>query len=244
MTSVLYNDLRSKHVVVTGAASGIGAAIARAFGEQAARVSALDILPGPNVSDTLFHQHCDLRDPAAIEAAIANCRERFGPIDVLVNNAASDERHTLLDVDSARWDDLMAVNLKAAFLTARAVAAEMVPAAAGNIINISSNCFLLGLTGYPVYATAKAGLWGMTRSLARELGASGIRVNCLVPGWVATERQRNQWMTPEALAECLESQCLKEVIQPDDIASACLFLASSASRMITGQMIVVDGGRA
>ena len=137
----------------------------------------------------------------------------------------------------------MAVNLRAAHLAARAVASDMVAASKGAIINLSSNAFLLGLSGYPVYATAKAGLMGLTKALARELGVHGIRVNCLVPGWVMTERQKSLWVTPAALEDCLRAQCLKDEIEPDDIANACLFLASTVSRMMTGQMLVVDGGR-
>lgn len=245
MITVSYNDLRDKHVLVTGGASGIGASLVSAYRQQSARVSVLDIRPA-RASDahaTIHHVACDLRDARQIDAGVTECQEKFGPVDVLINNAADDSRHDLVDVDSARWDDMMAVNLKAAFLIARAVAAAMTTAGSGNIINISSNCFLLGLAGYPVYATAKAGLWGMTRALARELGTAGVRVNCLVPGWVATERQQQDWMTPEALTACLDSQCLKQVIVPEDIAQACLFLSSSASRMISGQMLIVDGGR-
>ncbi len=243
MTAISYNDLADKHVLVTGGASGIGEAIVTAFVGQRAKVSILDLINPETVADVAAFEQCDLRDPRQLESSVIKTRTRVGPIDILVNNAASDNRHSLSEVDSARWDDIIAINLRASFLTARAVSAEMVKAGSGNIVNISSNCFLLGLAGYPVYATAKAGLWGMTKALARELGSAGVRVNCLVPGWVATERQKSEWMTPDALADCLESQCIKQVIAPDDIAQACLFLTSDASRMITGQMLIVDGGR-
>lgn len=243
MITVSYNDLAGKHVLVTGGASGIGAAIVSAFHGQRAKVSILDLIDPDTASGAMAFERCDLRDPRQIESSTLKVYTRIGPIDVLINNAANDSRHTLSEIDSDRWDDLIAVNLRASFLTARAVSAGMVKVGSGNIINISSNCFLLGLAGYPVYATAKAGLWGMTKALARELGPGGVRVNCLAPGWVATERQKNEWMTPDALAECLDGQCIKRVIVPDDIAQACLFLASDASRMIAGQMLVVDGGR-
>lgn len=250
MIVAVYNDLVNKHVLVTGGASGIGAAIVSAFLEQRANVSVLDVEcprrldSGPEQRGRVVYEQCDLRDPAQIDASIAKVRSSLGAVEILVNNAARDERHAISEVDAERWDDLTALNLRAAFLVARAVSADMVKADAGNIVNISSNSFLLGLSGYATYVTAKAGLWGMTRALARELGVSEIRVNCLVPGWVATERQKREWMTPAALSECLEAQCLKQVIAPEDIAQACLFLASTASRMMTGQMLVVDGGRA
>jgi NAD(P)-dependent dehydrogenase (short-subunit alcohol dehydrogenase family) len=125
----------------------------------------------------------------------------------------------------------------------RLAARDMVGSGRGAIVNLSSNAFMLGLAGYPVYATAKAGLLGLTKALARELGIHGVRVNCLVPGWVMTDRQKRLWVTPEALKDCLEAQCLKSEIEPEDIADACLFLASNASRMMTGQTLVVDGGR-
>lgn len=249
--SATYSDLADRHVLVTGGASGIGAAIAEAFFGQGARVSFLDIvdpaealLALPGATARRGFERCDLRDPPTLEKAVKACRERFGGVEVLVNNAARDDRHTLAEADAALWDDLMAVNLRAAHLAARAVARDMVDAGRGAIINLSSNSFLLGLAGYPVYATAKAGLMGLTKVLARELGPHGVRVNGLAPGWVMTERQRRLWATPEALEACLEAQCLKREIEPEDIANACLFLASNASRMMTGQMLVVDGGRA
>jgi galactose dehydrogenase len=248
--SASYPDLADRHVLVTGGASGIGAAIAEAYLDQGARVSILDIaklcdalLAHPRAAEALNAEYCDLRDPADLESAVDACRAHFGAIHILVNNAACDDRHELEDADAALWDGLMAINLRAAHLATRTVARDMLVSGDGAIVNISSNAFLLGLTGYPVYATAKAGLMGLTKALARELGGNGIRVNCLVPGWVMTERQKDLWLTPEALEACLNAQSLKQTIEPQDIASACLFLTSDASRMMTGQMLVVDGGR-
>jgi len=245
-----YPDLAGRHAVVTGGANGIGAAIVAALHRQSARVTLLDIV-APTSPDTQLpgvpqpsYIECDLRKSTDIERSIESASAIGGPIDVLVNNAARDDRHTLEQADAALWDELSAVNLRAAFLSARAAARTMTTVQGGSIINISSNSFLLGLEGYPIYATAKAGLWGMTKALARELGGHGIRVNCLVPGWVMTERQKNRWVTPEALAACMAAQCLKTEILPLDIANACLFLASSASRMMSSQMLVIDGGRA
>lgn len=250
MDIAFYRDLAGKHALVTGGASGLGAAFAQAFQSQHTTVSILDLMdPQPELGEggrlgaTLGFERCDLRQPAAIEAGIAVSRERFGPIDILINNVARDDRHTLAETDSLLWDDLIAVNLRAAFLVTRAVVPDMIAAGTGAVVNVSSNCFLLGLGGYPAYVTAKAGIWGMTKALARELGPNGIRVNCMVPGWVMTERQRRLWVTPEAVDACLEAQCLRQTIAPVDIANACLFLASTVSRMMTGQMLVIDGGR-
>jgi NAD(P)-dependent dehydrogenase (short-subunit alcohol dehydrogenase family) len=250
LVSATYSDLAGRHVLVTGGASGIGAAIVTAFLGQDARVSILDIakpdkslLALPRAVAALGAECCDLRDPSALERAVDACRARFGAIDILVNNAARDDRHTLENADAMLWNDLMAINLRSAHLASRTVVHDMAAAGEGVIVNLSSNAFILGLTGYPVYATAKAGLMGLTKVLARELGVRGIRVNCLVPGWVMTERQKALWATPEALEECLGAQCLKQKIEPEDIANACLFLASHVSRMMTGQMLVVDGGR-
>ena len=245
-TEPRYVDIENRHVLVTGGASGIGASIVHEFRRQGAHVSILDILPPP--PDVLADQgirftRCDLRKPSELEAAVEARRESFGPIEILINNAAHDHRHSLSEADCALWDDLMAVNLRAAHLACRAVQDDMCTAGWGVIVNLSSNSFLLGLAGYPVYATAKAGLWGMTKALARELGGHNVRVNCLVPGWVMTERQRKEHVTPEALESCLNEQCLKEALEPKDIANGCLFLASDASRMMTGQMLVIDGGR-
>jgi NAD(P)-dependent dehydrogenase (short-subunit alcohol dehydrogenase family) len=243
MSAAVYPDLAGRHALVTGGSSGIGAAISAALLQQGARVAILDLLQPPPELANANYLRCDLRDPDAISSVVSLAMAEWGSFDILVNNAARDDRHTLAEVDSAMWDELMAVNLRSAFMTSRAVSAGMRRQGHGRIINLSSNSFLLGLAGYPVYATAKAGLWGMTKALARELGTAGIRVNCLIPGWVMTERQRERWVTPEALAECLAAQSIKEEIQPTDIADACLFLAADASRMMTGQMMIVDGGR-
>jgi NAD(P)-dependent dehydrogenase (short-subunit alcohol dehydrogenase family) len=243
MSAAVYPDLAGRHAIVTGGSSGIGAAIAAALLQQGARVAILDLQPPPPELANANYLRCDLRDPDAIATVVSLAMAEWGSFDILVNNAARDDRHTLAEVDSAMWDELMAVNLRSAFMTSRAVSAGMRRQGHGKIINLSSNSFLLGLAGYPVYATAKAGLWGMTKALARELGTAGIRVNCLIPGWVMTERQRERWVTPEALAECLAAQSIKEEIMPEDIADACLFLAADASRMMTGQMMIVDGGR-
>jgi len=170
--------------------------------------------------------------------------DAVGDIGVLVNNAARDDRHDLASLSAEAWDEAMNINLRPSFLTAQEILPQMRRRGGGAIINIGSNSALLGLAGYPAYVTAKAGLVGLTRALARELGPDGIRVNALIPGWVLTRRQTALWATSEAVATCLEQQALKRTITGEDIAHAALFLASNAAAMITGQSLVVDGGRA
>ena len=159
-----------------------------------------------------------------------------------MNNAANDQRHTTEDVTEAYWDRSQAINLKAYFFACQAVMAGMRSAGGGSIINFSSISYMMGNAGYPAYTTANAGINGLSRSLAREFGPDRIRVNALAPGWVLTEKQKDQWVTPEALAAHLDRQCLNDALEPADIVDAVLFLASGASRMMTGQMLVVDGG--
>lgn len=250
---VVFKDLEGASVFITGGGSGIGAALTEGFLVQGARVGFVGLDEAGNAAfcDRMEARHgarplfrrCDVRDVAALRTAIAEVREAHGPITVLVNNAARDTRHSLEELSVEDWDSSIATNLRPQFFTAQAVAADMRAAGAGAIVNLSSNSYMLGLAGYPAYVTAKAAIAGLTKALARELGPAGIRVNCLVPGWVMTERQKELWVTEEALAECLEQQALKETIEPEDMASACLFLASAASRMMSGQTLVVDGGR-
>jgi len=177
-----------------------------------------------------------------LEAAINQVRDRHGPITILVNNAASDNRHTLDELTVGDWDRIQNINLRPHFITARAATGDMRKAGGGAIINFSSISYMMGNVGYPGYVTAKAAITGLTRALARELGPDNVRVNAIMPGWVLTDRQRELWVTDEALAAHLDRQCLKAEIMPADIVSPTLFLASSASRMMTGQALVVDGG--
>ena len=250
----VFADLRDRAVLVTGGGSGIGAYLVHAFAMQGARVGFLSLPsdPGEALADAVasaggvrpLFVACDVRDVAALRDAAAQVAANCGPVDVLVNNAARDDRHTLDDLSADAWDASLSVNLRPHFFAAQAVAAGMRGAGQGSIINVGSNSALLGLSGYPAYVAAKGGIIGLTRALARELGPSGIRVNALVPGWVLTRRQKALWATPDAVASCLEQQCLKRSVEPEDIANAALFLASKASASITGQEIVVDGGRA
>jgi NAD(P)-dependent dehydrogenase (short-subunit alcohol dehydrogenase family) len=249
-----YEDLRGKVVFITGGGSGIGAYLTAAFAAQGARVAFVSLAEdaGEALCEAVeraagirpFFQPCDIRDVTALQHCMSHAIERFGNIGVLINNAARDDRHDLGSMTAADWDSSINTNLRPHYFTAQAAMPSMRAQGGGSIINVGSNSANLGLAGYPVYVTAKAGIVGLTRALARELGPSNIRVNTLVPGWVMTKRQKALWVTPEALAQCLAEQSLKHAIAGEDIADAALFLASAHARMITGQSLVVDGGRA
>lgn len=248
-----YRDLEGASIFITGGGSGIGAYFVHAFAEQGARVAFVSLTAdaGEALCDAVerkcglrpFYQSCDIRDVAALQVAIDAAAARHGAIDVLINNAARDTRHSVEDFSVADWDDSFATNLRPHFFTAQAVAKGMAAKGRGSIINVGSNSANLGLAGYPAYVAAKAGIVGLTKALARELGPKNIRVNALIPGWVMTQRQKKLWVTPEALAACLDEQALKSEISGEDVAQAALFLASSAAAMITGQSLIVDGGR-
>ena len=247
-------DLRGQHVFITGGASGIGAYLVDAFAAQGARVSFVSLAgdPGEDLCEAVERHRgmrplfvpCDVRDLQALESAMLRCAQVAGAVTILINNAARDDRHTLEALGADAWDNSLNVNLRPYFFTAQRAAPAMRAAGAGSIINIGSNSFDLGLAGYPAYITAKAGIVGLTRALARELGPDGIRVNSLIPGWVMTRRQQQLWATPQARAECLAQQSLKRHVDASDIAAAALFLASDSAAMVTGQSLIVDGGRA
>lgn len=250
--SAEYPSLRDLVVLVTGGGSGIGAAIVEEFALQGARVAFLDV--SDEASDGLVkdlharsaHEpiflHCDLLDIAALRNAIADIEKRLGSVRILVNNAASDDRHNFAEVTPEYWDNRMAVNLRHQFFAAQAVAPGMAAAGGGSIINMSSIAWMIPSTGLPAYVTAKAGIVGLTRTLARELGGSNIRVNCVSPGAIMTERQRRLWMTPEYLTEIMHRQSLKRELLPEEVARLVLFLAADDSAGITGQNFVIDGG--
>ncbi len=241
-----YPSLRGKVVLVTGGASGIGAEIVAQFAAQGARVAFLDFdaANGPKVAaatGALFLP-CDLRDIAALREAIAQAVTRLGAIQVLVNNAARDDRHGLDTVEPDYWDERMATNIRHMFFCAQAVAPAMRAAKVGAIINMGSVSWMKGQGGMPAYTTAKSAVRGLTRGLARDLGPDNIRVNEVVPGWVFTERQEALWATPEATARHLASQCIPRKVMPPDLARMVLWLAADDSAMVTGQYFVVDGG--
>ena len=249
MSGAIYPSLRDKRVVVTGGGSGIGAGIVEAFVRQGARVVFLDVAEDDSrrlaegLSDAphapVFHR-CDLTDIADLQAVFGRISAE-GPVDVLVNNAANDDRHTLAEVTPEYWDQRFAVNLRHLFFCAQAVVPGMKAAGGGAIINFGSISWHLGLPDLALYETAKAGIEGMTRALARELGPDEIRVTCVVPGNVKTPRQM-RWYTPEGEAEIVSQQCLKGRIEPAHVASMVLFLASDDARMCTGHEYWIDAG--
>ena len=244
-----FHDLAGRSVFITGGGSGIGAALTEGFVAAGARVAFVDKTESRALVDRLAVDHdaplfieADVTDIDALKGAMDQAAAAHGPISVLVNNAANDTRHTLDDFSVAEWDASIAVNLRPHFFSAQHVAPGMRAMGGGAIINFSSVSYMMGNGGYPAYATSKAAITGLTRSLARELGPANIRVNALMPGWVLTERQLVLWANPDDLAAHLQRQCLKEHLVPSDIVDPALFLASDASRMMTGQALVIDGG--
>ncbi len=254
MTSVAhatYPDLAGRTVFVSGGGSGIGAGFVRHFAGQGARVAFIDVADAPSGAlqeelgpDRVRFAHCDVRDIAALTEVIATVARDWGPIRVLINNAARDDRHRLEDVTPDYWDDNLATNLRHHFFAAQAVAPGMAEAGGGAIINLGSVGWLRGRTGLIAYATSKAAITGMTRVLARELGERNIRVNAILPGAIVTERQMALWATPEEEQKYLEQQCLKFRLSVDDVARTALFLAADEARAITGQSLIVDAGLA
>ncbi len=250
MTDAIYRDLADASVFITGGGSGIGAALTEGFLRQGARVAFCQRSDAAAFCETMERETgrrplflpADISDLGSLERALQAAAEAHGPVTVLVNNAANDQRHETLGVDEAFWEQAMAINLKAYFFACRAVIPGMKAKSGGAIINFTSISYMMGNAGYPVYVTANSGINGMTRALAREFGPDRIRVNALAPGWVLTEKQKEKWVTPETLSAHLERQCLKDTLAPEDIVDGCLFLASSSSRMMTGQAIVIDGG--
>lgn len=247
-----YPSLVGRAVLVTGGATGIGESMVRHFARQGARIAFLDIQDeaGQKLAVDLkdegcpapLYLHCDVTDVEALRGAVRDVLGALGTIDVLVNNAANDRRHSWADVTPEDWDNSIALNLRPQFFAIQAVAPTMRAAGRGSIINMSSIAWVIPSTGFPVYVAAKAAIVGLTRTMARELGTSNIRVNAVLPGAVATERQRQLWYTPEYTAEILESQSLKREILPDDVARLVLFLAADDSSAMTGQSYIVDGG--
>jgi D-xylose 1-dehydrogenase len=249
--AAIYTDLAGKVVLVTGGASGIGEAIVRRFAEQKSIVVFFDIKAeeGASLARELtgkgfaayFHK-VDLTDIAALRAAISDARTAHGPINVLVNNAAHDERHRTEDMTPEYWDDRIAVNLKHSFFAAQAVLADMKAANAGAIINFSSISWMAAQGGMAAYTASKSAMLGLTRSLARDYGPYNIRVNAIAPGWIMTQRQIDKWLTAEGEEELMRRQCLKRKLVPDEVAKFAVFLASDEASACTSQHYVVDGG--
>jgi len=245
-----YADLKGKSVFVTGGGSGIGAAVTEGFIAQGARVAFVQRSDASAFCDGVetrtgmrpLFLPCDVTDLDALRAAMDQASAAHGPIDILVNNAANDQRHRTEDVDEAFWDWSMAINLKAYFFAAQSAISRMKVRGGGVVINFSSVAYMAGMAGFPAYSSSNAAIVSLTQSLAREFGRDGIRVNAIAPGMVITPRQMELWLTEEGIAKQLENQCLPEKLVPEDIVGPVLFLASDASRMMTGQTLIVDGG--
>jgi NAD(P)-dependent dehydrogenase (short-subunit alcohol dehydrogenase family) len=251
MQHATYPDLRGKRVLVTGGGSGIGAAIVEGYVSQGAQVLFLDIaeeesralekkLSGANPAPRFFK--CDLTDIPALQAMMAKLEKEFGSVQILVNNAANDDRHTVGEITADYWDQRIAVNLRHQFFCAQAVIPAMQKAGCGVILNMGSVSWHLAEPKMAIYQTTKAAIEGMTRALARDFGADGIRVNCVVPGAVRTPRQMKLWHNPEEEKKILDTQCIKTRIEPEDVAAVTLFLGSDSARSCTAQNYFVDAG--
>ena len=247
-----YPSLRGKIVLITGGGSGIGASMVEHFTHQGARVVLFDVAEDPslelvrrlaeNSQHAPLFLPCDLTDIATLRSSIQKAEQAVGPIEVLVNNAANDQRHKWEEITPEYWDRSMEVNLRHHFFAIQATAPGMKSRGQGSIINMSSISWMLPSTGLPAYVTAKAGIVGLTRTMARELGPSGIRVNCVLPGAIHTEKQRRLVWTPEYMEKIMAGQSIKRAIMPEDVARLILFLAADDSSAITGQSYVIDGG--
>ena len=247
-----YDSLEGKRVFVTGGGSGIGEAIVAALAEQGALVGFVDIMV--DASEALvarveaaghrapLFRRCDITDIAVLQATMAEMAAILGDFDVVVNNAANDQRHDIEDVTVDYFDERIAINQRPMFFTVQAALAGMKKKGGGSVINFSSMSFHAKNPGYPIYASTKASVIGLTRSLARDLGKHNIRVNTVTPGWVMTQRQIDLWLDEAGEAEILRAQCLPGKLMPEDIAAMVLFLAADDSKMCTGQDFVVDAG--
>lgn len=248
----IYPSLKDRAVFVTGGGSGIGASIVEHFCAQGSKVAFVDIareasealvkaIAGKGLPAPLFIE-CDITNISALQKAIAKAKQKLGPIRVLVNNAAHDQRHAIDTVTPEYWDDRYAVNLKHQFFAAQAVYKDMAAAGGGAIVNLGSTSWVIGQGGMPCYTSAKSAVAGLTRALARDFGPLNIRVNCILPGWIMTERQLKLWLTPEGEEELMKRQCLKRKLVPADIARTVLFFAAEDSGACTNQNYIVDGG--
>jgi NAD(P)-dependent dehydrogenase (short-subunit alcohol dehydrogenase family) len=241
----VFPSLRGKRVLITGGGSGIGAGLVEGFARQGSDVTFIDILNGESAAlaqrTGARFERVDLTDVPATTECIRALIDEGGAFDILVNNAANDDRHSFDEVTEEYWDDRINVNLKHQFFCAQAVVPGMRAKGGGAIVNLGSISWHLALPDLPLYQTSKAAIEGLTRSLARDLGKDNIRVSCVVPGNVQTPRQM-QWYTPEAEAELVDAQCIKRRIQPEDVAALVTFLASDDARAITGHEHFVDAG--
>jgi len=248
----IYPSLRNRRVLITGGATGIGEAFTTAFAEQHAHVAFFDIqdeAAGKLTASIEASGHpkpiyirCDMTDLEAVRTSVFSAIELLGGLDVLINNAANDQRHTIEEVTPQLWESLMAVNLRHQFFVTQAALPALKQSGRGSIVNMSSIAWMIPGVGMSVYITAKAGIVGLTRTLAHEVGKDNIRVNAILPGAILTEKQRRLWVTPEYSAEILANQALKRHLGPEEVARLALFLASDDSSAITGQSHIIDGG--
>lgn len=243
-----YPSLNNKSVIVTGGASGIGAQIVEAFAQQGSKVGFLDLNETSSkalkdrLGENVNYEICDLKDITATQAAIAKLEEKIGTPTVLVNNAAHDDRHSWKDVTPEYFDERIATNLRHHFFSIQALAPGMIKEGGGSIINVGSNSWWEAVGNFPVYATAKAAIHGLTRTMARDLGDNRIRVNCVVPGWIMTERQKELWVTPESVEKHRARQCLPDLIDPIYVARMVVFLGSDDAKMCSASNFMVDAG--
>ena len=246
-TFATYPSLKGKTVFITGGASGIGAQMVQCFAEQGAKVGFVDVDQTKSqalaaTSDLITYELCDLTDINSLQSALKKLAVRLGPATVLVNNAANDDRHSWTEVTPSYWDERLQTNLRHQFFAMQSVAPGMITAGGGSIINMGSNSWHETGGGFPAYATAKAAVHGLTRTMARDLGEHRIRVNTVVPGWIMTDRQKQLWATPETLEKQRQRQCLPDLIQPIYVAKMVLFLASDDAAMCSANNYMVEGG--
>ena len=246
-TFAIYPSLKGKTVFITGGASGIGAELVRSFAAQGARVGFVDLDEANSqvLADTsadIIYELCDLKDIKSLQNALAKLALRIGPATILVNNAANDDRHNWQEVTPAYWDERIQTNLRHQFFAIQAVAPGMIEAGGGSIINMGSNSWHETGGGFPAYATSKAAVHGLTRTMARDLGNHRIRVNTVVPGWIMTDRQKQLWATPETLENQRQRQCLPDLIEPIYVAKMVIFLASDDASMCSANNYMVEGG--
>lgn len=252
MSKAIYPSLRGRRVFITGGGSGIGATMVEAFVAQGAQVAFIDVAEEPSraLAEALaaaghpapWWRACDVRDVPALQAAVADAAAVLGDFHVLVNNVASDTRHTLAEITPEFYDDRIAINQRAALFALQAAVPGMQRLGGGSIVNLGSISWQIKQADLPCYAVAKSAVNGLTRGMAGLLGRDRIRVNTVSPGWVMTERQLKLWVTPESAKEIERNQCLPDRLQPEDIAAMVLFLASDDARMCTAQEFIVDGG--
>lgn len=244
----IYPSLKNKSVFVTGGASGIGKEIVTAFSNQGAKVGFVDFDEENSqklcdeLGDHVVFEKCDLKEIDQLKSAFANLAKRIGSADVLVNNAARDDRHAWQDVTPEYYDERMNTNLRHQFFAIQAVATAMIEKKSGSIINMGSNSWWEAGGGFPAYATAKSAVHGLTRTMARDLGDHNIRVNCVVPGWIMTDRQKELWVTEDSIEKHRDRQCLPELIDPVYVARMVVFLASDDAALCTASNFMVDAG--